>query len=89
MKSVGIFEMKTKVSEICDEVARTGQSVIVTRRGGEPLVRVTTADLYAARSSAVWEARESHPGIGGLDADFEEPEQTIDSVDNPFSTEDK
>lgn len=88
MKSVGIFEMKTKLSEICDEVARTGESVIVTRRG-KPLVRVTPADRYAAESSAVWEARESHPVIGDLDADFAEPERTKDPVDNPFSKEDK
>ena len=33
MKTVGIFEAKTKLSEICDEVARSGVGVVVTRRG--------------------------------------------------------
>lgn len=34
---VGIFEAKTKLSEICDEVARTHVPVTITRRG-DPLV---------------------------------------------------
>ena len=40
MKSVGMFEAKTRFSEICDEVARTGSSVTVTRHG-KPLVNFT------------------------------------------------
>ena len=33
MKTIGIFEAKTRLSEICDEVARTQVPVIITRRG--------------------------------------------------------
>jgi prevent-host-death family protein len=33
MKTVGIFEAKTKLSDLCDEVARIGMSVLITRRG--------------------------------------------------------
>ena len=39
MKTFGIFEAKTKLSDICDEVARTGLPVLVTRRG-MALVRI-------------------------------------------------
>ena len=39
MKTVGIFEAKTKFSDICDEVSRTGLPVIITRRG-TALVRI-------------------------------------------------
>ncbi len=39
MKTVGIFEAKTKLSEICEEVATSHESVLVTRRG-TPLVRI-------------------------------------------------
>ena len=39
MKTIGIFEAKTKLSDICDEVARTGLPVLVTRRG-MALVRI-------------------------------------------------
>ena len=33
MKTVGLFEAKTKLSEICEEVARTRIPVTITRRG--------------------------------------------------------
>ena len=39
MRTIGIFEAKTKLSDICDEVARTGMPVMVTRRG-TALVRI-------------------------------------------------
>jgi prevent-host-death family protein len=53
MKTVGIFEAKTKLSELCDEVARSGRSVVVTRRG-KPLVRI---DPIRPDSTSVWEDR--------------------------------
>ncbi|MCX6935906.1 MAG: type II toxin-antitoxin system Phd/YefM family antitoxin, partial [Verrucomicrobia bacterium] len=39
MKTVGLFEAKTRLSELCREVARTGQDILVTRRG-VPLTRL-------------------------------------------------
>ncbi len=39
MKTVGLFEAKTKLSEICDQVSKSGQAVVITRRG-KPLVRI-------------------------------------------------
>ena len=39
MKTIGIFEAKTKLTEVCEEVSRTHQPVTVTRRG-KPLVRI-------------------------------------------------
>jgi len=42
MKTVGLFEAKTKLSEICAYVADRGDSVIVTRRG-KPWVRIEPA----------------------------------------------
>lgn len=37
MKTIGIFEAKTTLSAVCDEVARKLEPVTVTRRG-KPLV---------------------------------------------------
>ena len=37
MKTIGIFEAKTKLSEVCEEVVRTNMPVMITRRGA-PLV---------------------------------------------------
>jgi prevent-host-death family protein len=56
MKTIGIFEAKTKLSEVCDEVARSGRSVVVTRRG-KPLVRI---DPIRADGLSVWEDREDY-----------------------------
>ena len=39
MKTIGLFEAKTKLSEICLHVAEAGDPVVVTRRG-KPLVRI-------------------------------------------------
>lgn len=39
MKSVGLFEAKTKLSAVCAEVAESDESVIITRRG-KPWVRI-------------------------------------------------
>jgi prevent-host-death family protein len=39
VKSIGIFEAKTKLSELCDEVARTHVPIMITRRG-EALVSI-------------------------------------------------
>ena len=56
MKTVGIFEAKTKLSELCDEVAKSGRSIVVTRRG-KPLVRI---DPIRADDHSVWEVREEY-----------------------------
>jgi prevent-host-death family protein len=37
MRMIGLFEAKTKLSEICEEVAKTHAPVTITRRG-KPLV---------------------------------------------------
>ncbi len=33
MKTVGIFDAKTRLSELCREVAETGESIVIERRG--------------------------------------------------------
>lgn len=39
MKTIGMFEAKARLSEICDRVEKTREPVIVTRRG-RPVVRI-------------------------------------------------
>jgi prevent-host-death family protein len=39
MKSIGIFEAKTRFTALCEEVARSGEPALVSRRG-KPLVVV-------------------------------------------------
>ncbi len=81
MKSVGIFEAKTRLSEICDEVARTGKSVTVTRRG-KPLVRIdpVTEDRFS-----VWERRSEYIAKGGrMKEEFDLPARNTELPTSPF-----
>ncbi len=51
-KTIGIFEAKTKFSELCEQVVRTGKEIVVTRRG-KNVVRILPAVDEAGRDRAV------------------------------------
>jgi prevent-host-death family protein len=73
VRAVGLFEAKTKLSEICERVARSGQSVVITRRG-KPLVRI---EPLPQRPRSVWEERERYIAEAGRMAEeFELPERS-------------
>ncbi len=50
-KTVGIFEAKTKFSELCEQVARTGKEIVVTRRG-KSVVRIVPVVADAGQDHA-------------------------------------
>ncbi len=68
-----MFEAKTKLSELCDEVYRTGESVLVTKRG-KPYVRIVPLEEPEGGGSAVWEARERYEAEHGISDIPEFPE---------------
>lgn len=81
MNQIGIFEAKTRLSEICDTVSRSGEAVIVTRRG-QPLVRiepVETLPLTVRERRAAYMAR--HPGEQIDEVDFEPPPRSDETMD--------
>ena len=45
--TIGVFDAKTRLSEIVDQVARTGEAVVITRRGRR-LVRLVPVDEASA-----------------------------------------
>ncbi|MCA9796078.1 MAG: type II toxin-antitoxin system Phd/YefM family antitoxin [Candidatus Eremiobacteraeota bacterium] len=45
-KEIGLFEAKTRLSEICAKVHETGEAVTITKRG-RPLVVITPARTEA------------------------------------------
>jgi len=57
VKALGLFEVKTRLSEICQEVAETGESVTITKRG-KLLVRIVSLTADAEKPPSVWELRE-------------------------------
>ena len=77
MKRIGIFEAKTKLSEVCEAVAASGEPLTVTKRG-KPLVRIepcreeslTIVDRRAAYL-AKYRGREGDDPV-----DFEVPERS-------------
>ena len=43
MNAIGLFEAKTRFSELCDEVAKSGKNLVVTKRG-KPLVKIVPVE---------------------------------------------
>jgi prevent-host-death family protein len=74
MRSVGLFEAKTRLSALCAEVAEGGDPLIVTRRG-VPWVRIEpirAQRLTISERRAAYMAR--HAGEEGVDVqDFVPP----------------
>lgn len=56
MNAIGLFEAKTKFSEICERVAAKGVAVVVTRRG-KPLVSIEPIVVRKGRPASVWDRR--------------------------------
>ena len=82
MKTVGIFEAKTKLSELCEEVAATSEPVTVTRRG-KPLVRITPLienPMSIKERRTVYMAEHAQDEEGN-DADFDPPPRSRDTAD--------
>lgn len=56
MNAIGLFEAKTRFSEICERVAAKGEAVVVTRRG-RPLVTIEPIPMPEGRPVSVWDRR--------------------------------
>lgn len=59
MNVIGLFEAKTKLSEICERVAANGEPIVVTRRG-KPLVRIDPLPAAPAHAASVWDRRDDY-----------------------------
>jgi prevent-host-death family protein len=84
MNAIGLFEAKTKFSEICDRVAAKGEAVLVTRRG-KPLVRIEPVPPDDANAASVWDRRAAYiKKHGRLTEDFTPPERGKQTWGNPL-----
>jgi prevent-host-death family protein len=80
MQAMGIFEAKNKFSELCERVARTGEPVLVTRRG-VGLVRVVPLERCygAGEPENVWQTvEEGQARYGALPEAFELPGRSVE-----------
>jgi len=76
MTTIGLFEAKTRFSEICRRVAGSGEEVLVTLRG-RPLVRLLPPmPVSAKKSSGILSDLELdeklHGSLNPLSEDFHE-----------------
>jgi len=84
MITLGICEAKTRLSEICERVAQTGDPVVVTRRG-VPLVQIDPVTPAAGTGSMIWELRDRFINEhGDLEGDIELPPRTVKRRESPF-----
>ena len=86
MNSIGLFEAKTKLSEICDAVSIKGKSVTVTRRG-KPLVTIEPIPADKSQTKSVWTLRaEYERKHGRLKEEFELPARGKQTWRNPLES---
>jgi prevent-host-death family protein len=84
MNAIGLFEAKTKFSEICDRVAAGGVPVVVTRRG-KPLVKIEPIPAASAEPVSVWDRRAEYEKRNGrLAEDFTLPSRAKQTWQTPL-----
>jgi antitoxin (DNA-binding transcriptional repressor) of toxin-antitoxin stability system len=73
MEQVGTFETKTKFTSLCEQVVRTGHSVVVSKRG-HPMVMLTPVptNLQSDRPDILTAWREWNESGTVRGADFPE-----------------
>ncbi len=84
MTTIGLFEAKTKLSELCEQVAKRREPVVITRRG-RPLVRIEPVGAGNGMSSSVWDARAAwEKKHGPVRAEFKAPKRARQTWRNPL-----
>jgi prevent-host-death family protein len=76
MNTIGIFEAKTKLSQICEQVHNTNEPVLITKRG-VPLVRIEPIASHPQAPSEIWERRQEFIDLYGEFPEFELPVRII------------
>lgn len=73
MKTIGIYEAKTHLSQVCEEAVRTGEPCLISKNG-RPLVKLVP---YRSEelSDSVWNTVEESSAKYGPLEDFELPER--------------
>jgi prevent-host-death family protein len=84
MTTMGLFEAKTKFSEVCEQVAKRREPIIITRRG-RPIARIEPISPRPATGSSVWSARrEWEKKHGPLREEFNLPRRSPQTWRSPL-----
>jgi prevent-host-death family protein len=84
MDAIGIFEAKTRFSEICEKVFNSREPVLITKRG-VPIVKILPVTFNENQKSDIWEVREGYlQKYGEPDKDIEIPKREAETLYTPF-----
>jgi len=76
MQTLGLFEVKNRLSELCERVSREGEPLVVTRHG-RPLVRIVPYE-EGGKGDSVWRTvEECRQRYGPLTEEFELPTREV------------
>ncbi len=76
MKTLGIFEVKNKLSELCEDVSSGGDTLIVTRHG-KPLVRIVPYHTPDSRQSVWGTVAECQAKYGPITEELDLPDRNV------------
>ena len=81
MKTIGVYEAKTKISEICETVKKTHEPVVITKRG-IPMVKITSIE-DSEEQSYIWEKHKKYTKTNGpISEEITLPSRDIDPIKN-------
>jgi prevent-host-death family protein len=84
MTTIGLFEAKTRFSEVCEQVSKRREPVVITRRG-RPIARIEPISPGHETGSSVWSARrEWEVKHGPLRERFNPPRRAAQTWRNPL-----
>ncbi len=84
MTTIGLFEAKTRFSEVCEQVSKRREPVVITRRG-RPIARLEPIPSGHAAGSSVWSARRDwEKKHGPLREKFNLPRRSRQAWRNPL-----
>jgi prevent-host-death family protein len=84
MTTIGLFEAKTRFSEVCEQVSKRREPVVITRRG-RPIARIEPISPGHATASPVWSARRDwEKKHGPLRENFSLPRRPRQTWRNPL-----
>jgi len=85
MKTLGLFETKNRLSEVCEQVATTSEPVIITRHR-KPLVKIVPIKDPEVCESVWNTVEESIARYGPLEEEIELPEREVSANrSDPFA----
>ena len=83
MKAIGIFEVKTKISELCETVKKTHEPILITKRG-IPMVRIIPIESPENQSN-IWNMRQKFiDGNGLFTEEITLPPRRVETIINPL-----